>query len=65
MKRWKNEGKLSFWSCTDCDYSSRRNSDVFKHVERVHLDLDYSCPICPNLYKCKADLRGHFNKVHA
>lgn len=65
MKRLKDESNLSYWSCAECEYSSKKSSDVFKHVERVHLDLNYICPLCLVNCKSKTDLRTHCKKVHS
>lgn len=64
MKRFKDHNNLSFWTCIECEYTSKKSSDVFKHVERVHLDLNYFCPICPITFKSKTDLRVHCKKIH-
>ena len=64
MERVRDEYDLSLWTCTDCDYSSKKSSDVYKHVERVHLDLVYMCQYCPNSFKACVDLKTHLKRVH-
>ena len=62
MMKFKDETGLTRWQCTDCQYIAKDKSNVFKHIERVHLNLSYSCPICGALFRSRANLTIHMKK---
>ena len=53
-----------FWSCTDCDYMKRSKGDVFKHVERKHVELEVHCNYCHLVYKSRPELLTHVKAKH-
>ena len=58
-----NQG-LKYWSCNDCDYMKRSKGDVFKHVERKHVDLEVHCVYCHLVYKSRPELLTHVKAKH-
>ncbi len=56
---------LMRFRCQRCDYKCSRNSDLKKHIKRVHDKIkDRQCPHCE--YKCStnSDLKKHIKQVH-
>ena len=46
VKSLKNSGS-SLWLCSDCDYSSKNNSNVYEHIEARHVgSVGYHCSFC-------------------
>ena len=58
-----NQG-LKYWSCNDCNYMKRSKGDVFKHVERKHVDLEVHCVYCHLVYKSRPELLTHVKAKH-
>ena len=58
------EDGSKMWQCHECDYVQSRKSDVTKHIERKHLDLQISCPYCSNVFKERIKLKEHMKISH-
>ena len=35
-KMWKQDG---IWACTDCDYTSKNNSNVYEHISILRASM--------------------------
>ena len=53
-----------FWKCADCDYSKRLKGDVFKHVERKHINITVACNMCELSYNSRQELKTHIKSKH-
>ena len=54
-----------FWKCIDCDYKKQSKADVFKHVERRHIDLQVSCTLCASVCGSRQELKAHMKLKHS
>ena len=53
------------WHCTDCDYKTKFNSNLYEHIESRHIDQPgYSCDICSKFCKTRNALRNHKFRLH-
>ena len=53
-----------FWQCHDCDYKKPSKADVFKHVERRHVELQVSCTLCSTVCGSRQELKAHIKSKH-
>ena len=54
-----DEKGVKCWMCTECGYSSPKTSNIYKHVERVHLNVSLFCDYCNRQFKSRNDLNVH------
>ena len=52
------------WKCSECDYSKRLKGDVFKHVERKHINITVACDMCALSYNSRQELKTHIKSKH-
>ena len=52
------------WKCAECDYAKKLKGDVFKHVERKHVELTVTCDICSLSYCSRQELKTHIKIKH-
>ena len=62
-KMWKgDDGK---WACCECDYSSKKNSNVYEHIEAKHIQgPGYFCQECEKTCPTRKALRHHLARYH-
>ena len=62
-KMWKgDDGK---WACSECDYSSKKNSNVYEHIEAKHIQgPGYFCQECEKTCPTRKALRHHLARYH-
>jgi len=58
------ESGQRLWKCAECNYSKRLKGDVFKHVERKHINLTVACDICGLSYNSRQELKTHIKFKH-
>ena len=52
------------WSCTACDYTSIKSTNVRRHAEK-HIDgLSYHCNLCKKKFRLSNSLNMHKYTVH-
>jgi len=49
------------WLCTECDYQHKKNSNVFRHIQRKHLT---NCILCGMIFQSAGELKEHKNICH-
>ena len=55
----------SGWYCTDCDYSTKNNSNLYEHIESRHVSHPgYACDICSKFCSTRNSLRNHKARLH-
>ena len=52
------------FSCTSCDYSSKRKNHMREHVERHIEGLRYPCKFCDKNFRTSNSLRNHNYRSH-
>lgn len=53
------------WQCPHCDYTTKRNHTLKRHME-LHLESrNYMCEICGSSFQALATLKDHYNFVHS
>ena len=58
-KRNTYEKGADGYSCTNCDYTSKKKDHVREHVEK-HIDgLEYPCNVCNRVYRSSHSFRDH------
>ena len=50
--------------CTICGYGSAALTDVHRHIEAKHLDLQIPCKFCHKICKTRLNLTRHLKKFH-
>jgi hypothetical protein len=61
-KMWKVEG---IWACTECSYQSKKNSNVYEHIESKHVQgPGYMCNECNKVCPTRKALRCHIGRYH-
>ena len=53
----------SEWNCPFCNFD--KHTQLERHIELVHLKLNFQCPVCFDLHKSKFQLVEHMAKSHA
>jgi len=49
------------WLCTECEYQHKKNSNVFRHIQRKHLTY---CVSCWTIFQSEVELKEHKNICH-
>lgn len=53
------------WHCPHCDYTTKRNHTLKRHIE-LHLESrNFMCEICGNSFHALATLKDHYNFIHS
>jgi len=53
------------WQCLECDYSSKKNLNVFEHIESKHIQHEgYFCQLCNTTCPTKSAFRMHKKRKH-
>jgi hypothetical protein len=59
---WKKDG---MWAFTDCEYTSKNNSNVYEHIEGKHVaGPGYICLVCSKVCSTRKALRCHKYRNH-
>ena len=59
-----DEKGMKLWQCNDCGYARERKSDVSKHVERRHIEMQVQCDICNSVFSSRQSLKEHMKYKH-
>jgi len=62
MREGKDNGGYKVWQCTDCPYSNKKTSHLYRHIERKHFSVSLSCEFCSQTFNCKETLATHKKK---
>jgi len=49
------------WKCPDCEYKHKKNSNMFRHIQKIHT---FFCYYCIQFYSSGQELSHHNNAVH-
>jgi len=49
------------WKCPDCEYKHKKNSNMFRHIQKIHT---FFCYYCMEFYSTGQELTHHRNSVH-
>eukprot|EP00090_Calanus_glacialis_P042215 TRINITY_DN74940_c0_g1_i1.p1 TRINITY_DN74940_c0_g1~~TRINITY_DN74940_c0_g1_i1.p1 ORF type:complete len:159 (-),score=18.49 TRINITY_DN74940_c0_g1_i1:80-556(-) len=53
------------WRCLDCGHTSKRTTDLTKHIEAKHIEsAGYDCGICGKHCPSKNSLTAHMSRQH-
>jgi len=53
------------WQCLECDYTSKKNLNVFEHIEAKHIQHEgYYCQLCNTTCPSKSAFRMHKKRKH-
>ena len=50
------------YSCTVCDYTSKRKSHIMEHVEKHIEGLEYPCNFCNKVWRSSHSFRDHIRR---
>ena len=53
------------WSCTECNFSHKKTTNVSDHIEVNHLVLRVPCRLCPLTFSTSSYLKKHIKHKHA
>ena len=62
-KSW-NEYNEPVWNCNVCDYSHKKKTNTFRHVECKHVSCSFTCPLCQLPQTCRNSLKQHLALKH-
>jgi len=58
----KQEG---LWFCTECDYSTKKSSNLYEHIESRHCPTSgYTCVVCAKFCPTRNAMRNHNVRYH-
>jgi len=49
------------WKCPECEYKHKKNSNMFRHIQKIHT---FFCYYCMEFYSTGQELTHHRNSVH-
>jgi len=49
------------WRCPECEYKHKKNSNMFRHIQKIHT---FFCHYCIEFYHTAKELSQHRNSVH-
>ena len=52
------------WKCLDCNYTISHKWRMFEHIDSVHCDFTYVCPVCQNVCNSYQSMKKHRSKYH-
>ena len=52
------------WSCTECNFSHKKTTNVGDHIEVKHLVIRVPCHLCPLTFSTSSYLKKHFKHKH-
>lgn len=52
------------WRCLDCGHTSKRTTDLTKHIEAKHISACYDCSYCGKHCPSKNALTSHVSRQH-
>lgn len=64
MSQAVDERGMKLWQCNDCGYARERKSDVTKHVERRHIEVQVVCELCNANFSSRVQLKEHTKYKH-
>ena len=64
MSQAVDERGMKLWQCNDCGYARERKSDVTKHVERRHIEMQVACDLCNAIFSSRQSLKEHAKYKH-
>ena len=53
------EKRIDGYGCTNCDYTSKKTSNVREHAEKHIAGLEYPCNVCNKVYRSSNSFRTH------
>lgn len=53
------------WECTECNYSHKKKTNLFRHVEAKHVSCAYFCSVCNASLTCRKSLNQHMKLKHS
>jgi len=61
-KMTKQDG---IWLCTDCDYTTKKSSNLYEHIESRHCPTaGYTCGVCAKFCPTRNAMRNHNVRYH-
>ena len=52
------------YHCPHCDHNNRNRTDLERHIETYHLDLEYPCEYCDRVFKTRRRYQRHVRSHH-
>lgn len=52
------------WECTECGKLASQRTDLKKHIESLHLDLELPCDVCFMVFKTRHTRYAHLRTIH-
>ena len=64
MAQTVDEAGNKLWQCTDCGHARERKSDIQRHVERKHIEMQVVCNLCSVVFSSRLSLKEHMKYKH-
>ena len=64
MQKIADDNGISMWVCIECQYTSKYTTAMYKHIERMHLNIALKCDYCSREFKSRNDLNVHVKTSH-
>ena len=59
MVETQDAGGWKLWKCSDCDYTNKKTSHLYRHIERRHFSVTLACEFCAQTFTCSQALATH------
>ena len=53
-----------FYTCTDCEYTTKSKGHMQEHVEKHIKGLEYACNSCPKILRVSLSFKNHKRSCH-
>jgi len=60
----RDEAGSVFWMCVVCQYRNPSMTNLTNHIERNHLDANYTCPKCQKVFRSRHAIKTHIYRLH-
>ena len=64
MSQTYDSNNQKVWNCNVCNYARKRVSDVRKHIERKHINIQFQCEYCEAIVSSRENLKVHLKNRH-
>ncbi len=64
MTQAVDEEGNKLWQCNECGYARERKSDIRRHVERKHIEMQVACNLCSMVFSTRLSLKEHMKYKH-
>ena len=64
MSYFQDSNGSKMWQCNACGHARERKTDIKRHIESKHIDMQLSCQYCDSVFKSSRGLNEHCKIIH-